>query len=1063
MQQTRNELVNKLYQELVGPKEIDEIVESYPSVYYSSGILYPSECQEEVLENVYTGEISDDEEEIQPIPSLMNKPASIGLAFLTSPEASLINCNITYGRYFLIEQNKWQRKHFSLDTEVQLINGTGRYELENEFHIEWVVKRREEFKSVHLFLVNRKKVNGDPPIEDLVFQPKITLTSPGEEDIFLDMEIYKPTPSQDEDIESFRLLYRNKGEFATGHNCAAEWADTKNHATWQINSTFLPGHEIPMMSHLNIDGMEGLSMEVLSADCSGVRYKELLSPLTNAYKSWIDGKERESLELEERYRLTADRHIRACKEVLDRIYKGIDLIASQEDIREAFKFCNKVMLDQRSYSAWASEYRQTGIRNGDKPTLKGIWRPFQIAFILLNIAGIALPTDPEREIADLLWFPTGGGKTEAYLGVAAFTLGLRRLRGQASNPETYAGTSVIMRYTLRLLTIQQFQRAAAMICACEVIRRKDPRKWGLLPFEIGLWVGSKTTPNNLEDAQQALDKLREGKQVYEGNPVQLHNCPWCGEELDHADYIIGPDETGLIIRCSRDLCEFNDKIPAITVDQDIYRKCPSILIGTVDKFARLPLNNKIGSIFGLVEQYCERHGFVFKHENHPRFHRTKENLPSSETRIIGRLMPPDLIIQDELHLISGPLGTMVGLYESAIDTMSTVYKDNVEIRPKVIASTATIRRAKQQIKQLFARESCQFPPSGLDASDSFFSVEESLENKPGRLYVGVFLPGNSTQTNEVRVYSTLLQAAYERKDYGTIDPYWTVVGYYNSLRELGGALRLFEDDIPDRLKYLNSSEDKPRYLNRVEELTSRKSSDEIPKVLSMLEKNKGSGKALDAILATNIISVGVDVERIGLMVVNGQPKGTSEYIQSSSRVGRKHPGLVVTIYNWMRPRDISHYERFVSYHSMLYRYVEATSITPFSPRARDKGLTAIFIGMVRQLDKDLTENVSAARFSGDRKVIKGIIRGIRRRVLLTDPEEWPEVERELYEIINWWENRTVKHGEDLKYHRIQFDRKDELVHTLLNTINEFKSDPESRGVSDSMRDVEKEITVFYKK
>lgn len=1089
MRETRREIVEQLENNLIGPLEgNDEITKVKPTIQYSGGILYPSNMSVEGLSNEgpvnaeavserdyeeqddfeqeESGQDEVDHDDIVPIPVQMNRPASIGLACIVPVDLKTLRCEYSYGRYTEIssdenEKKRWHRKHCTDTFDIPIKDGADQKELdEHQFRLEWIIKKRNEYASVHVFLVNRRQTNEEfPPIEEHVFQPKIVLEATDSREIFMDMEIHTPAPSSDPDIESFRMLYRNKGEFATGHNCAVMWNDPKSHLTDRVYTTFMPQFELPATSYYEIPDMKGLDMKILKDAQTGEEYEQLLDPLLRSYSKWIKEREKEaksSEDIKNRYEQVATRHLKACHDALDRMKEGVRLIENDKNVRDAFRFANEVMLYQRSYSVWAADYRQSGKR-AKEPTIKAEWRPFQLAFILLNIGGISNSSSPDRELVDLLWFPTGGGKTEAYLGVAAFAMGLRRLNGSARRIETYAGTSVLMRYTLRLLTIQQFQRAATMICASEYIRRKNPRIWGDHPFDIGLWVGSKTTPNWLKDAEEALASLRDGKSVFEKNPIQLRNCPWCGEGLNHYDYHVDA-EMGMTIRCPRPECEFHDNIPAYTVDEDIYRKCPSILIGTVDKFARLPLNQRMKAIFGRVDRHCPRHGFILPHEDHAGSHRpSKKGDKGVVTQKFERLLPPDLVIQDELHLISGPLGTMVGLYESAIDVLSQHNGKG----PKIIASTATIRRANDQIKQLFARGMQQFPPSGLDASDSFFSKEESLEKKPGRLYVGAYLPGNSTQTNEINVYSTLLQAGFDRQETPEIDPYWTVIGYYNSLRELGGALRLFEDDIPDKLEYLKTK-GKKRWIDNVEELTSRKSSDEIPKILAKMEKGKTTGKALDALLATNIISVGVDVDRIGLMVVNGQPKGTSEYIQSSSRVGRKHPGLVVTIYNWMRPRDISHYERFYSYHSMLYRYVEATSVTPFSPRARDKGLTAVFVGMLRQLYDDMGANKNAVLFKKDHALVDEILAGLKKRVDSIDPSEWDNVENELQLILEWWEQMVKTHDEELFFNRPPFRKREEVIPTLMHSINDKALFPGSKQVSDSLRDVEKEALVFYK-
>ena len=427
----------------------------------------------------------------------------------------------------------------------------------------------------------------------------------------------------------------------------------------------------------------------------------------------------------------------------------------------------------------------------------------------------------------------------------------------------------------------------------------------------------------------------------------MHNCPACGEELTADSYSI--EQEVFTIHCHNEKCFFHDHtIPAYTVDEAIYYQCPTILIGTVDKFARLPWNGKVATLFGKVDRYCERHGFIREGQKHAKTHQTTGSFSKSSTSEINNLLPPELVIQDEFHLISGPLGSMVGLYETAIDYLSTSEVGGKKILPKVVASTATIRRAEEQVLGVFNRDVRQFPPPGVNAEDSFFSYEVSDE-KPGRKYVGLCFPGSSGKTALVRIYASLLQKGFLSDENGeNVDPYWTLAGYFNSLRELGGALRLVEDDIPDRIKYLVKDEKSKnrRYINRKEELTSRIDATNIPKILNKLELPYKHDQSVDVLLSTNMISVGVDIDRLGMMVVTGQPKSTSEYIQATSRVGRKYPGLVFTLYNWSRPRDISHYEQFIPYHSKFYSHVEASSVTPFSYRARDKGLKAIVIGML---------------------------------------------------------------------------------------------------------------------
>jgi hypothetical protein len=660
------------------------------------------------------------------------------------------------------------------------------------------------------------------------------------------------------------------------------------------------------------------------------------------------------------------------------------------------------------------------VHKTDKPILDGEWRPFQIAFILQALGGIVNPKDDERKIADLLWFPTGGGKTEAYLGLTAFTLAWRRVsNGAHGQYRSDAGVAVLMRYTLRLLTIQQFQRATALICACEVVRRKNPKQWGREPFRIGLWVGKGSTPNSFEQSREGLQARVGKRKPKDGDPCQLVSCPWCGTALTPLHYLCDTETQRTLVHCPDKDCEFNKKrapegLPVVVVDDEVYRLLPSMIIGTVDKFAQLPWKGDTQALFGRVSRHCPRHGYLAEYDTDNHRHYATANRPAETACQTARLLPPDLIIQDELHLISGPLGTLVGLYETAVDWLCSREEDGTIVHPKVVASTATVRRARPQVGALFNRSLAVFPPPGLTADDSFFARKVYPEQKQGRLYVGVYAPGKSIKTAEIRVYAALLAGAM--KEFEThpeqADPYMTLVVYFNSLRELGGTVRLVEDDIRSRLDVLAQRGMPKRWVNELKELTSRIEAGDIPKILDRLDKTfhepKEKGKfPIDTLLASNMISVGVDVNRLGLMVVTGQPKTTAEYIQATSRVGRQHPGLVVMLYNWIRPRDRSHYEQFSTYHSALYQYVEALSVTPFSSRARDRGLHGVLTAMVRLAVPGLADSRAAGRFQSGIPEVQDIIEVICSRVLdLGGPVD--SVRQELLSLIDAWSRETRK-------------------------------------------------------
>ncbi|MEH2350946.1 MAG: DISARM system helicase DrmA, partial [Nostoc sp.] len=628
-------------------------------------------------------------------------------------------------------------------------------------------------------------------------------------------------------------------------------------------------------------------------------------------------------------------------------------------------------------------------------------RPFQLAFLLMNLVGIANPEHSDRELVDLLFFPTGGGKTEAYLGLAAFTLVLRRLRYPGIDS---AGLSVLMRYTLRLLTLDQLGRAATMICALELEREQDVEKLGKWPFEIGLWVGQAATPNRMgKKGDNDENSARSRTIAFLNNdrkpsPIPLEDCPWCGTKFTRNSFQLlpNPDQPiDLRISCTNRRCQFRGDrpLPVLAVDEPIYRRLPCFMIATVDKFASLPWVGETGALFGRVERH-DKDGFY------------SPVYPGRGKALDGNLPPPDLIIQDELHLISGPLGTMVGLYETAIDALCSREINGQKIRPKIVASTATVRRATKQIQALFGRNEVDvFPPPGPDRRDSFFAKTVPAEEKNARTYVGIAAQGRSLKVVLLRTYLALLGVAQkewlaaggDKNPDNPADPYMTLLGYFNSLRELGGSRRIVEDEVNSRL--IRYSQRKRvgktsglfadrKIDDEPEELTSRVSTSEVADTKSRLESTFDKKERVDVVLATNMISVGLDITRLGLMVVLGQPKTAAEYIQATSRVGRDEdrPGLVVTLLNVHRPRDRSHYERFFAWHATFYRAVEATSVTPFSPRAIDRGIAAITVALARLGHSGMTAPLRAIDILQHRNELNFVIDAIAQRAEMHDKE-----------------------------------------------------------------------------
>lgn len=884
---------------------------------------------------------------------------------------------------------------------------------------------------VTLFLVNDQAERDQLKDESWVFQPQLKVTaSDGESAVFVRRDHVIALTQDDGDPESeeraiLSMVHRKQAEFATGHGVAIHaepagdpWVDT---AGWErataIMTTVMPSSDVPITETPSNDelaerfpGFEGfvLNMGQL-ADMDRNTLIPVLQRMPEAYSRWID-EQRLRLDSEadlSEHRVAGERALEKAVTARDRLVEGIDVLADDEDALDAFRFANRAMQLQRYRSLYALARRRghdVKFEDWESPESPS-WRAFQLAYLLLNIPTVTQVDHPKRtqavgSYADLLWYPTGGGKTEAYLGIAAYSIAIRRLQGVVGGYSGDGGVSVIMRYTLRLLTLQQFQRAATLVCAMEKLRLDTGSRWGHEPFLIGLWVGTTSTPNTTSKAAKWVN-ARRGEHDWstgEGasSPLQLTNCPWCGSKLGPDNVRVENYNSGrgrTMLFCSDRDCDFNrkrslDGIPVLTVDEEIYRLLPSFLLATVDKFAQMPWRGEVQAMFGRVTAKCERHGWLGTESNCQGVHKRKGPLPAStlQTPAENGLRPPDLIIQDELHLISGPLGTLVGLYETAVDKLCTWEHNGVTVRPKVIASTATTRRAAEQVHQLFCRQVEVFPPMGLDADDNFFSRQRSTQVKPGRRYVGVCAPGRSRPAVLIRTYvavlavSQWLWANVDEEHRDLVDPYMTLLGYFNSLRELGGMRRVVDDDVITR-GFRVERGDRPGMAQRkmfpegTQELTSRIRSSRIPDLLDQLEvpftasREKGSDgrlppRPLDVVLATNMVSVGVDVQRLGVMVVSGQPKATAEYIQATSRVGRAHPGVVITVLNWARPRDLSHYEQFEHYHAVFYRYVEALSVTPFADRALTRGLTGVLASLVRLDGFELNTNEGAAKVKG---------------------------------------------------------------------------------------------------
>ena len=1063
MDRRRDEIIDILTREFIGPDPInvpgliqengEEILSSDPPrIRYIAGVLFPQNSQSESVladedseavtveeegisapeENFgsLAKETIDDAEEMINLSNAYQQSA-ISITAAVKPGDS-ISVSVTAGRY---EINKYKdeitgkekRKYYRIPLEwnnkgepLRLPDKGNRTCKERIIindkptYLAFVITYRYSVDNtdIYTFTLENVKINSDNKVrdDDCYFQVGFTLRSAGG---------FSPLPENqrininDNDYLSNQMMYRNIRSYAIGHGCSVDWDDSE--PVYQISTSLIPSYEMKPILPTKFDDIS-LSMYEMSDYGNKESIVSDLTLLCDKYEKWIEDLSEQAKGINDA--TTADRHINNCRKCLKRMRKGLNLLKTNDDVLLAFQLMNRAMLlQQLHYNLPLQKWNATegslqnpvllpDINNEDtwydkEHRTYGKWRPFQLAFVLINLESMADIHSDERKLVDLIWFPTGGGKTEAYLGLSAYTIFIRRLKNKDD-----AGTAILMRYTLRLLTSQQYDRASAMICACEIIRRQFEEKLGKARITIGLWVGEGTTPNTMIKAVNAFDKIYKDGSSGDTNPMIVLKCPWCGAQMgvvkdEKKSYVFGYAKKRIgrkfkiELRCSnnKNSCDFaNDSfpLPLQIIDEDIYQNPPTLLLGTVDKFAMLPYRPKAQTIFGI-------------HNG-------------------ARTTAPDLIIQDELHLISGPLGSMVGHYETMIHELCSYEQNDELLSPKVIASTATISRADEQCQALYGckkEEVLQFPPSGLDAGDSFFAKED--KNATGRRYVGIFTPNSSSvATTMIRLYAALCYAAKRIPvdSEAQRDAYWTNIGYFNSIRELGQAQTWIHADISEYLQviYKRRYEDKEegykekrRYLYNDIELTSRVPSDRIPYHLQALGYQYPSvdddRRPVDICLATNMVSVGVDVPRLGLMTVAGQPKTTSEYIQATSRVGRNAkdaPGLVVTVYNPSKPRDRSHYEHFKSYHSKVYCNVEPTSVTPFSSQLRTRALHAIIIGILRlEADEDYNENQPQYPDESTREYIKDII---AERILDVDPDELDKTMEHIDYIFESWKD-----------------------------------------------------------
>lgn len=1197
----REVFVGEIVKEALGPRNgSKECMRESPLDEYLSGVLIPRngrdttgeiDGENDLAEGEQGGDSVEDRSDssisssaiLSPSIDPKRRPSSMGISFTLKSSTPSISVCITWATYSKSEQDGGEEcyKRQPKAKIVRISNTpSGKQTIDEDANIALRVTLKKLQSSNYLyryslFLVNENTMSNDEGvnINKCIFQPQIRISL----DNGTIIERGNPVPSNgDEEEAELSYLYRNRVETSRGHMCsvvskeydpqiipdklktpyskglagnpAFVWVDgaesgnlsddeIRRFSKPDLRTDFIPLYFVPAPKYNDEkDNLPELEAEVLSEVWDSNELRDTMSPLVSQFEQWVEENVKKRANSNDKVDSVISALSNRSEQVSKRMRSGLELLTNDTDARLAFCFANKAMSIQHNWK-----------KRKDNLT----WRPFQIAYFLVTVQSIFDPHSTERELCDLLWVPTGAGKTEAYLLIIAFTFALRRLR--ADKEGGMDGLSVISRYTLRLLAIQQFRRTLSMVTACEFLRVKRDEEtkltgwrptgskmkkdylWGAEPFYAGLWTGQSVTPNRLNSTLitlGALDQLAvDAKRGDESDPAQVTKCPACGTTLsipsegmsagEHTLYIVlkhdgnsielpnplqqgdsdisiknaklhtninpsfstlellvdsddpimpgkfttkvggfiqrmkgvkttdpvcsthysrpgyffrnyidtnnnirnydfeiicpnpgcpltvpweGASPTGYINNRSvasyiekgspglNDNCHFFDilepfqlngefnsdriPIPALTVDDQIYRRIPSVIVSTVDKFARPAYEPRASSLFGNVEFHHPLYGFYREYlhnagqSGHPTPSGPSNNHIYKKVRMKN---PPDLILQDELHLIEGPLGAMVGAYETAIDYLCS---ENDGTMPKYIASTATIRNAKDQVKSVFNRRVVIFPTFGDNSDDRFFireREEHSLrDDVPGRLYLGIAAPGRGALTPIYRIFSRLLKTGYDYANSPDIDRFWTVTGYFNSIRELAGALALYRQDIPQRVDYLSDPHNK-RALDEdsAVELSSRVDAAFLPYILEKLETkhlNVGSN-AVDALFTTSMFGTGIDVSRLGLMVVNGQPKTASSYIQSTGRIGREKGGLVITFMRVSRPRDLSHYEYFCGFHRQIQRFVEPVSAYPFALGVSDRVVGPISVFLLRNM-RNTTQNWQLDGMAGRMSAVK---------------------------------------------------------------------------------------------
>ena len=1064
MAQKRQDFVLWVKSQLSGSHlKQDDILLKSPLDRYVIGMLFPVDRQGfgidpmgELTDDIFGDEQSEQDSKTQAEPTKQRRyvpPSSVGFSFYVADNTWQIQL-IAKAKRFIPSNNlgsqsrnqetgEFEKTSYHVDV-LKLPNESLTFTQATEQEIFYKegkalaklyirTQRHGQGNIITATLINNQEIQDISPINSAEHQKQDHLTYKQQQLIYslfdvqfecvIDKGVVGDYPSVDyallsSDEQEIELQYAHNKIYAIGHGVAVNWQIHDGYVS-RIICDFMPTEQVRQVT-ANIDGISNkvLDMAFLAtSDTDTQTVSDELLKFADSYAIWIANQAQELNNIAPMHTTAGKRLVTHMQTAYNRMCLGIELIKNDTYVAKAFAFANRAMLLQMQQTK-----KLLGTIDSNYQ-----WRAFQLAFILTTLASATNDDDSFRDTVDLIWFPTGGGKTEAYLGLSAYQIAYRRMTRIYGS-----GTTIIMRYTLRLLTTQQFLRATRLICALELMRQMHPCL-GKDPISIGLWVGQNSSPNTIQQAQISLNTALDKKDF---SYFVIEKCPWCGTPFNQQNYHIDRKDT-FYLYCHHDNCKLSYQkrklpLPCQVVDEMLYQEPPTLLVATIDKMARLVWEEHTHVFFGI--------------DFNP---------------------PPELIIQDELHLIANELGSVAGIYESALQTILLCKG----ICPKYIASTATIKEAQNQVKKLFGRSVAVFPPQGLSSEDAFFAKTVPLDKKAGRLYVGYFAPLLSRQKNLAPLASLLLIAPFvlfghHQDEYEMwADAWWTQLVYHGSLKGVGNSHNAFlmgvkeyydefckeffgKDGLPTSHQLIENQGFDLEFYEKIlkndiqqrlddttiEQLTSNNTASQNARTFARLEAKKGQNiQAVDAVLATNMVSVGLDVGRLALMVINGQPLTTSEYIQASSRVGRSEIGGVVFV-NYYRDqaRSLSHYENFYPYHQSFYRFVEPTSVTPYTYQARQRALHAGLVMALRHgVPDEMLLNEQASYLDLNNINIQHAITLYKKRCALADPERAKETQAHIDQLITAWQNYIIKQQQN--HQKLYYKSPDNASASLLYT------------------------------